>query len=127
MGVRKRAPAMKTAAPGGNDATVAAAFERIADVLRREQLADAAGPGSARRGFGSAALKTGGKIFAMVVHGALVLKLPAARVEALVAGGQGRPFDSGSGRVMKEWVALDGRERTWLELAREAAAYVGSR
>ena len=34
-------------------------------------------------------------------------------------------FENGSGRAMKEWVALEGAERGWLALAREARAYVG--
>lgn len=50
-------------------------------------------------------LKIGGKFFAFVVDGALVVKLPAERVDELVASGEGRPFESGR-RVMKEWVSL---------------------
>ena len=61
--------------------------------------------GQGKRGFGSDALAIGGKIFAMVTGGALVLKLPRQRVEELVADGRGAPFQLGK-RVMKEWVAL---------------------
>jgi hypothetical protein len=53
----------------------------------------------------SGGLKTAGKFFAMVVQGELVVKLPVARVDELVAGGAGRPFESGR-RVMREWVSL---------------------
>jgi hypothetical protein len=70
-------------------------------------------------------LKVGGKIFAMPAQGTLVLKLPSARVAALVAEGRGQRFDPGHGRLMKEWIALDGGEGEWLELAREAFAFVG--
>ena len=56
--------------------------------------------------FGASALKVGGKIFAMLVRGELVVKLPRARVEALVSSGAGRPFDMGAGRVMREWVSV---------------------
>ncbi len=59
-------------------------------------------------------------------QGALVLKLPAARVDALIAAGRGVRFDPGHGRVMKEWVALagSGDDEDWLALAREARAFV---
>lgn len=82
--------------------------------------------GSGRRGFGSDALQIHGRIFAMARRGGLVLKLPAARVAALIASGTGSPFDAGKGRPMKEWVVLGhatGHE--WLSLAEEALAFVG--
>jgi TfoX/Sxy family transcriptional regulator of competence genes len=86
-------------------------------------------PGSSgRRGFGSAALKTEGSIFAMLIGGALVVKLPAARVAALVAEGPGLPFDGGKGTPMREWVALPGSAADeWAPLAEEAHAFVASR
>lgn len=91
--------------------------------LREEGGVDAP-PAAGRRKFGDGALKVGGKIFAMVSRDALVVKLPRRRVEALVASGAGRPYDPGSGRVMKEWVALDGASDAWLPLAREAREFV---
>lgn len=80
-------------------------------------------------GFGSSGLKVGGKIFAMLVRGALVVKLPRARVDEFVATGEGERYDPRrDGRLMKEWLvagpALDG---DWLSLAREALAFVGGR
>ena len=99
-------------------------FERIADVLRRERSVDPAAAVGARRAFGAGALKVGGKIFAMPAQGTLVLKLPASRVDALVAEGLGHRFDPGHGRLMKEWIALEGDERRWLALAREALSFV---
>jgi TfoX/Sxy family transcriptional regulator of competence genes len=57
--------------------------------------------------FGSPVLKVGGKVFAMLVKGRLVVKLPKERVERLVASGTGKPFDPGHGRPSKEWVAVD--------------------
>jgi TfoX-like protein len=105
---------------------VPAAFERIAETLRREGGTDSATEAS-RRQFGSAALKVGGKIFAMAAQGTLVLKLPESRVDALVAAGRGTRFDPGHGRLMKEWVSLHGAEDRWLTLAREARAFVSSR
>ena len=55
---------------------------------------------------GSEGLKTGGKFFAMVSRGELVVKLPRERVDELVEAGAGHRFDPGHGRLMKEWVAL---------------------
>jgi hypothetical protein len=50
-------------------------------------------------------LQAGGKFFAYAGDGDLVVKLPAERVDELVATGDGRPFESG-GRRMREWVRL---------------------
>ena len=60
------------------------------------------------RRFGSEALRVGGSIVAMLVQGRVVLKLPRERVAALIAAGDGEPFDNGRGRPMREWVALTG-------------------
>ena len=86
------------------------------------------GDAGARRTFGSTSLKTNGKIFAMLVHDRLVVKLPAARVTTLVEAGVGRPFDPGHGRIQKEWldIAADDPER-WYALATESEAFVGRR
>jgi hypothetical protein len=51
-------------------------------------------------------VKTGGRFFAFVAKGDLVVKLPADRVEELIGSGAGRVFDAGKGRPMKEWVRL---------------------
>lgn len=79
------------------------------------------------RMFGSTALKVGGKVFAMLVKGKLVVKVPAERVAALLAAGRGEHFDPGHGRLMKEWVAVGAAgRRAWIDLAREARAFVAS-
>ena len=86
-------------------------------------------PGHAgSRGFGSSALKVNGSIFAMLTRNQLVVKLPRARVDALVRGGVGTPFTAGKSRPMKEWLAVIGdEEQTWRTLAHEALAFVGYR
>lgn len=93
-------------------------FESIAERLLRE-------PGTElRSAFHSPGLRVGGKIFAMLVDGALVVKLPAGRCAELVAAGAGRPFESG-GRSMREWVAVDpARADGWPALAEDAMAHV---
>ena len=77
--------------------------------------------------FGASGLKAGGKIFAMLSsRQEFVVKLPAARVQALVAAGLGQRFDPGHSRQMKEWLALDpASDADWLPLAREALEFVG--
>ena len=78
-------------------------------------------------GFGSSALRFQNKIFAMLVRGRLVLKLPAGRVDALVAAGAGVRFDANKGTPMKEWFSLDAEsDLPWLPLAREALDFARS-
>ena len=82
--------------------------------------------GGKGKGFGSSGLKVNGKLFALISsRGLFVAKLARERVEELVRLGKGRPFDPGHGRLMKEWIELDGGEASWVGLAREARAFVG--
>jgi hypothetical protein len=77
------------------------------------------------KGFGSGALKVGGKIFALVSSkGLFVVKLPKARVTELVQHGRGQYFDPGKGKLMKEWLVLTGTPRSRLALAKEAHRFV---
>jgi hypothetical protein len=76
--------------------------------------------------FGSAALKVHGRIFAMLVRGALVVKLPAARVTELVETGEGEHFYAGKSKPMREWLALSpGSALDWHALTREALDFIG--
>ena len=73
-------------------------------------------------GFGSTeGLRVGGRIFVMHMDGDLVVKLPAARADALVEAG-GTRLEIGS-RRMREWVRISPGP-DWPVLAREALAYV---
>jgi hypothetical protein len=78
--------------------------------------------------FGSSGLRIHNKIFAMLVKGKLVVKLPKRRVDALIASGDGERFDPRhDGRLMKEWVSVEPTsEEEWLPLAREAMEFVAS-
>ena len=83
------------------------------------------GPG---RGFGSSALRVEKKIFAMLAQERLVVKLPAARVDVLVAAGEGVRFDANKGVPMKEWFSVDPDSALpWQELASEAFAFVAGK
>jgi TfoX/Sxy family transcriptional regulator of competence genes len=75
--------------------------------------------------FASVGLRVDNKIFAMVSRGRLVVKLPKARVDELVAQGVAERFDPGHGRIMKEWAVFAGTKPSWERLAREAYRYVG--
>jgi hypothetical protein len=78
-------------------------------------------------GFGSAGqLKVDGRIFAMLVRGRLVLKLPRGRVDELVEAGDGERFDADKGKPMREWFVLSPTsKKQWPALADEALAFVG--
>jgi hypothetical protein len=81
----------------------------------------------AGRSFGKNGLKTkAGKLFALFTQGTLVVKLPKERVAALVEESVGKLFDPGHGRLMKEWLTVTSPKASWVELAKEAFAFVSN-
>jgi TfoX/Sxy family transcriptional regulator of competence genes len=75
----------------------------------------------------SVGLKVNGKIFAMLVRGKFVAKLPRDRVDEIVRSGAGEYFDPRrDGRLMKEWIVLSGARPSWTELAKEAHRFVAA-
>jgi len=91
-----------------------------------DELVGTAGvtPPKGGSGFGRSAIRFQKKIFVMLVRGRLVLKLPADRVDALIAAGEGVRFDANKGTPMKEWFSLDPEsELPWLPLAEEALGF----
>src|SRR5262249_27283914 len=112
----------------GEGAGVAAADERYEDLV--DELVGVAGvtPPRGGGGFGRSALRFQGKIFAMLVRGRLVVKLPGGRVDPLIAAGYGGRFDANKGTPMREWLSLDPDSgQDWLALAREALDFARSR
>jgi TfoX/Sxy family transcriptional regulator of competence genes len=101
----------------------------VAALLSHADVTSGSDEPQARNRFGSSGLKIGGKLFAMLVRGKLVVKLPKPRVEALIAAGDGERFDPRhDGRLMKEWLAVEPTSQAeWLPLAREAMEFVASK
>lgn len=98
-------------------------FQDLVDELLGSPGVSPPGPG---RGFGSAALRVDGRIFAMLVRGRLVVKLSRQRVDELLEARAGVRFDANKGTPMKEWLSLDpGSDLDWSVLAREALRFVG--
>ena len=97
-------------------------FETLIDELLATAGVTPPSPGG---GFGSSALRVNNKIFAMLVRGRLVVKLPKSRVTELVAAGAGTHFDANKGTPMKEWFNLSAEsDLPWSPLAHEALTFV---
>ena len=98
--------------------------EQLWAPIAKDQLSERGVTGGT--GFGTnEGLRVSGKIFAMLVRGELVVKLPADRVTALVEAGQGTRFDAGKGRPMREWASVPpDAGADWDALADEARSFV---
>ena len=104
---------------------------RFEDLVTEFNDVDGVTPPRGGAGFGRSALRYRGKIFAMHVRGALVVKLPADRVAVLVAAGHGAHFDANKGTPMREWFATNpdsdpDSATNWSDLAAEALAFARS-
>jgi hypothetical protein len=112
---------------------------RFEDLVTEFNDVEGVTPPRGGAGFGRSALRYRGRIFAMLVRGALVVKLPADRVAALVAAGHGAHFDANKGTPMREWFAATPTPTptpdanpapdspvTWSDLAAEALAFARS-
>lgn len=103
-------------------------FQALVDRTIATSDATFGADGGAQRAFGATSLKSHGKVFAMLVHDRLVVKLDRRRVDELVADGVGERFDPGSGRLMKEWLSIaPSSVGRWDALAIEAEAFVARR
>ncbi len=68
-------------------------------------------------------LMVNGKIFARFTQGTLVVKLPEARVAALVAARVGTQCDPERGRL-RRWLKITSPKASWIALAEEARDFV---
>ena len=108
--------------------TPADRWEALVEAMLADGSATYGNEGGPQRAFGSTSLKSDGKIFAMLVKDRLVVKLPAPRVETLVADGVGERFDPGHGRIQKQWLSVTGSDPDqWRTLATESEAFVAKR
>jgi hypothetical protein len=98
--------------------------ERYEDLIDELLGEDGVTPPPGGSGFGRGALRYRRKIFVMFVRGELVLKLPRAQVDELVAAGHGVRFDANKGTPMKEWFSLDPDSTlAWPPLAHDALRF----
>jgi len=105
----------------GQDPTSDPVLARYLDLVDDLLGIDGVTPPPGGSGFGRGSLKYQGKIFAMLVRGSLVVKLPAERVTALIKGCDGVAFDANKGTAMREWFSLAPDSRLgWESLATEA-------
>ncbi|HET9848838.1 MAG TPA: hypothetical protein VFR68_09830 [Candidatus Dormibacteraeota bacterium] len=101
----------------------------VKSLARKRGVINEIAGATGQKGFGSTGqLKVNNRIFAMLVRGSLVVKLPRARVDELVQTGQGMRFDPRrNGRLMKEWLVVAPTSRAdWQLLADEALRFVGA-
>ena len=117
MGLALSAPRSSLVAVAATDPV----RDRYEDLVNELMGIEGVTPPRGGGGFGRSSLRYEGKIFAMLVRGRLVLKLPASRVTALIRSGNGVAFDANKGTPMREWLSLDpGSDLDWLALATEA-------
>jgi len=70
-------------------------------------------------------IKTKKKMFAMLNKSEkFILKLPKERVQELLSAGEGKPYDPGNGKIMKEWVIIPMEVKDqWIDLTSEAMKF----
>jgi hypothetical protein len=103
--------------------TIDAAFRALAETFANDPRVTP--PAEARGRFGANGFKVDGKIFAMCVGDALVVKLPKDEIDAAVAEGRGERLRMGKGRVMKEWLVVHEPPAKWRAIVARARELVG--
>ena len=106
----------------GDEVTAEELFWRLVAELQAEDSRIAEGTVMNGR-----CLRVGKEFLALVDYkgSGLVVKLPKARVAALIESGAGQPF-APAGRIFREWLSVPKPDRRrWLALLREGVAFVG--
>jgi len=82
-----------------------------------------------REGMGTGSFFVGKKMFGVLGEdGSLILKLDPVRVAQLITEGVGRGWHPGSGKPLREYVAISlSQEPRWLGLARESRAFMAGK
>jgi len=76
----------------------------------------------------SMGLMVGGKLFAFIKDGHLVLKLPATQIDILIEAHDAVRFDGNRGKPMKEWVVMPPSSSVlWPALAEDAFRFVSGK
>jgi hypothetical protein len=103
-------------------ASVERRFERIGEKHRSDpRVTEGTGFGA------SPGLKVNGKIFAMLVRAALIVKVPSDQVDLLITEGVAEPMQMGTKSPMREWVRVPvEHSRRWPRLANDALEFVAS-
>lgn len=103
------------------------AEERFTELARhfKKRAAVRVPSATAKTGFGSATLRVNGKIFAMLVRGRLVVKIPAEIAAQLKESNDGQPFMARkSGPQLREWLMIKPSSKIdWIEVASIAIAH----
>jgi hypothetical protein len=103
------------------DATPGPVWERYESLVDDLMGIDGVTPPPGGGGFGRGSLRYRGKIFAMLVRGELVVKLPEVRVAELITARGGSAFDANKGTPMREWLSVSPESALdWRSLASEA-------
>ncbi len=98
------------------DGTFAAAVQRVLALHPEDE------PGRILHAPG---LRTAGKFYGFAQAADLMVKLPASRVQELIASGRGLPCSPRPGRPMREWVRLEALdEESCVSYLLEARAFV---
>jgi hypothetical protein len=103
--------------------------EELFAKLARQMAGGDGAPLPHREGKGTGSMFVGKKMFAVLdKSGALVLKLPPARVQELIAAAVGAPWHPGTGKPLKEYIAVAADQHAkWLSLAREAREFMAAK
>ena len=69
-------------------------------------------------------LKIRKKMFVMFNKERFIVKLPKERVKDLLNSGEGKPYDPGNGKIMKEWVIIpEEQSDKWISFTSEAMEF----